>query len=191
MYQNEKFKKVGSVAEGALVLKLPGTDFKMVYSGGNALVNAQGNVGFVSLSITDAVAQKVGKAEGLLGSLGEQLTEQLADPEIKAQMREAISKDKLHLAYSRTTDGKEVLTMPGMGDEGVDYTTIEGKVVALYNTKGKLPSKEDVYALHTRAVAGKQLVSDKKAMLESATTLVDKANSTYKQYLKVMKASGF
>ena len=81
MYQNEDFKEFGNINEGALVLKLPGTNIKMLYAKGIGYVNARGNVGHMALSLTDFVAEEAGEARGMMGAMGRQMALMINHPQ--------------------------------------------------------------------------------------------------------------
>jgi len=191
MYQNENFQEVASLSGGELVMKLPGTDVRMPFDRGIAYVNAAGNAGHLALYLNNIVAEASEEpAEGMMATLGEMLREQLSTTEAKKILKQVISQQPLHLFYSktRTKEGTEILTLPGMGSENlVDYTHIEGIVVATYTTKGNFPSVEKAYALHGEAVGEKRLIADRKLITKETKGLVKKANQVYKTILEVIK----
>ena len=91
MYENEKFEKVGEIPAGALVLKFPGTEVSMLYDSGIAYVNENNNVGQLELGIRDIETKEVGEAEGMMGTLGRQLAEQVNDPDVKVLIKNIIA----------------------------------------------------------------------------------------------------
>lgn len=188
MYQNENFNAVGSVETGELVMKLPGTDIRMPYKQGTAYVNATGNVGHLALNVSKLVAEASDEpAEGMMGTLGEMLREQLSTPEAKKMLKKLLAEQPVHLFYSRTVAGTEILTLPGMGTENnVDDNNIERMVVALYTTQGHFPPAEKVYALHGEAVGERELLADRKILVEEIQCLVTTANQVYEAILEVV-----
>ena|SRR3989344_1738124 len=96
-YKREQFTEVGSIAGGELVLKLPGTDLKMLYQSGTAYVNKKNTVGQLSLTVRNFATAEAGEPEGLLGELGHQVAEQLNDPAVQAHLRKMLAKQATHL----------------------------------------------------------------------------------------------
>lgn len=191
MFSDEKFKKVKDLDKGEVVVKLPGTDMKMPYSEGKAFVNEEGTIGYNALKVYDVFTESTGKAEGLLGSLGEQLAEQLNDPDVKGLIKKMLAEEDTYLFFSKTKDGKDVITLPSMKDAEVDDKTLEGLVLGGYSTAGKLTSLKKVYALHLQAIADRDLIADKAVLEKETLELVPKVNEVYKKILKLMEESGF
>lgn len=192
MYSKEGFTEVGKIAAGELVLKLPGTDFKMLYEGGAAYINRKNTIGQLSLAVRALTTIKVGEPEGLAGEVGCQMAEQLNDPSIQAQLKEELAKEDTHLFYSRSRGGIELISLPGMSEEyGIDDQNFDGMVIASYSTSGETPSAERVYKHHLEAVGKRKLVADRKMLETEVLQLVPKANGVYVKALELMKEMGF
>jgi hypothetical protein len=192
MYEHETFEQVGNIEPGELVMKLPGTDVKMLYSQGEAFVNSTGDVGYNALNVTDMVAEEAGEAEGMFGILGKQLREQLSDPRIKPLLREIFAQDSMYLFVSKGTDGRTLLTIPSMTDEGIDDENLAGFVLGGYSTAGgSMRPVDNIYAFHSQVTAGRELVSDRATLEREVLTLVPTANGVYEKALEAMRSSGF
>jgi len=192
MYQNEKFEQIGDIPAGALVIKFPGTDLKMLYENGKAYVNKENNVGQLALAIRDVATEKAGEVEGMMGELGLQLAEQLSDPSIQQVLKELLEKQDHHLFYSKAEDGTEILCMPGVsGEYQIDDQNIARMVLATYNTQEGVPSAERVYSHHIAAVGDRTLIADRPTLEKEVLGLVPKANGVYEKALELMKDFGF
>lgn len=191
MLSDEKFKKIKDLGEGEIVMKFPGTDMKMLYSEGKAFVNKEGTIGYNALKVYDVIAESTGEAEGLIGYLGRQFTEQLKDPDVKGLIQKVLAEEDTYLFFSKTKDGKDVITVPSMKDEEIEDKAIEGLIVGGYGTAGKLPSLKKVYAFHLRVISDRDLIADKTALEKETLELVPKVNKFYEKVLKLIEESGF
>jgi hypothetical protein len=191
MFKDEKFKKVKDLGKGEIVVKLPGTDMKMPYSGGEAFVNKKGTIGYNSLKVYDLYTKSTGKAEGMLAGLGENLAEQLNDPDVKGLIKKMLAQEDNYLFFSKTKDGKDVITLPSMKDNSIDDETLEGLVLGGYSTAGNLPSLNKVYALHLQAIGDREVIADKAVLEKETLELTSKVNDVYKKILKLMEEVGF
>lgn len=188
MYKLENFEKIDSLKEGEVVMKLPGTDIVMPYSNGSAFVSKDGTVGYTALAVNDLVARSVGEPEGMMGILGAQLAEQLGEPALKEQIKELLARDNLYLFASKTEDGRQVITIPGMGDGlQVDDQNIDGFVVAAYSTQGGTPSLEQTYAFHSQATADRKLAGGRSSLEKEVLELVPTANKLYVKAEELMR----
>lgn len=190
MLSDEKFKKVKDLGKGEIVMKLPGTDMKMPYSEGKAFVNKEGTIGYNALKVYDVSTESTGKAEGLLGIIGEQLAEQLSDPDVKGLIKKMMAEEDIYLFFSKTKDGKDVITLPSMKDDEIYDKILEGLVLGGYSTAGsKLPSLKKIYAFHLQVIADRDVIADKAVLEKETLELVPKANEAYKKLLKLMEGS--
>jgi len=191
MYENEKFEKVGEIPAGALVLKFPGTEVSMLYDSGIAYVNENNNVGQLELGIRDIETEEVGEPEGMMGTLGRQLAEQINDPDVKDLIKNMLKDVNHHLFYSKAEDGTEIVTILGMtGKNMIDDENVEDVVVASYSASGQVPNAEVVYGFHVSAVGDRKLVKDKEAMEKAAMGLASKTNELYDKALELAKNLG-
>ena len=190
MVKMKGYEQIGTISEGELVMKLPGTDLKMPYKKGEAFVN-QAGVGYISLPIRDAYCVKTGQSKGLSGMLGELLAEQLNDPEVKKMLKKTLTRDH-HLFYSRAQDGVEMLCLPWIAEENyIDDQSMPNVVLASYTTNGRIPTFKETYAHHLRGVGKRELVTDKNILEREILQLVPKANGVYGQALQTMKEFDF
>ena len=193
MYQNEDFKPVGEVSAGELVLKLPGTNLKMLYSSGTGYVNGSNNVAHLQLVLAGMVAEESGEpAEGMAGTLGEMLREQISAPGGQRLIQETMVGNNLHLFYSRVRDGKSILALPGLSEKDmVDSENHPEFTVLSYNTRSdSLGYVDAVYGFHSRVAADFELVADRAELEREVLTLADKANGVYDLGLRLMRESG-
>ena len=181
MYRNEEFKEIGFIGKGEVVVKFPGTDMKMLYSGGKTYVNKSGTVAHLALDLTDFVAEDSGEpANGLLGELGDMIKGQINDPSIRPQLLKSVTANPLSLFYSQVKDGKAIVTIPGFtGEESINAESSEDYIVASYALVGSTPPADQVYPLHAKAVGNQEIVSDPKMLANEALTLGTKANEIY------------
>ena len=188
----KNFSQIGTIDEGELIMKLPGMDFKMPYKKGNAFLNNSG-IGYVSLPIREFYCQKNGESTGLMGSLGEQMAEQLKNPSVKILMKEALALSNHSLFYSRAENGIEILCLPGMsGEDNIDDINIPNTVLATYcGNEGKVPSFEEIYAFHLSAVGERKIITDRSKLEKEVLRLVPKVNNVYESVLQLMKELGF
>ena len=185
------FEQIGTLNEGELVIKFPGTDLKMPYKSGRVFLNNVG-VGYVALAIRDAYCEENGEARGLVGSLGRQLGELLRSPIMRSRLREFLLPRDLSLFYSQGQDGVEILCIPGVsGEDDIDDRSIPHMVVATYSTGREIPSAEKVYAHHMKAVGFRRLITDGSTLERELLQLVPKANWVYERALQIMEELGF
>lgn len=191
MLSDEKFEKIKDLEKGEIVVKLPGTDMKMAYSGGEAFVNKKGTIGYNSLKVYDVYTESTGKAEGMLAELGENLAAQLNNPDVKGLIKKMLTQEDNYLFFSKTKDGKDVITLPSMKDNNIDDKTLEGLVLGGYSTAGNLPSLKKVYALHLQAIGDREVIADKAVLEKETIELTSKVNDVYKKILKLIEESEF
>ena len=168
----EEFVQIGTVPAGELVIKLPGTEIKTVYSGGESYVSKSGRMGYVALKPIDVIAVEVGEATGMVGLLGEQMRGMINDPTVKAEIMEQLAASNRYLFVSKGKE-KDIVTMPGLSDNGGEVGDVIG--VAYSGT----PSFEEVYALHTRALRGQPVLNDRAAIEMAVLRLPERANELY------------
>lgn len=191
MIKDEKFRKIKDLGKGEIVMKLPGTDIKMPYSEGKAFVNKKGTIGYNALKVYDVTTESTGEAEGLIGSLGEQLAEQLKDPTVKGIIQKMMAEEDTYLFFSKTKDGKDALTLPSMKDTEIDDKSLEGFIIGGYSTAGnKLPSLEKVYAFHLQVIADRDLITDSATLEKEVINLVPKVNGLYEKVVKLIQELG-
>jgi hypothetical protein len=183
----EEFVQTGSVGPGEIVMKLPGTDFKTAYSGGDVYVSKSNRMGYVALTLTGLDAVENGEPEGIMGSLGVQLREMVTDPSVKPQLDAMIKDAQLYMFISKTTEG-DVITMQGFN---AGESMIGETLVAAYVAQGGFPSLEHVYAVHANATRGRTFISDRAEIETLAASLPERANELYVQGLELAKESIF
>jgi len=194
MYKNEQFEEVGTIGNGELVLKIPGTDIKMPYSAGTGYVNEVGNVAHLALTLSGMVAEESGEpAEGMMGALGEDLREQLNTSEVRELVEEHMVGSLLHLFYSQEKNGKGIITLPGIsGENQVDDESHSSLVLVAYRMDGlHTGGIEEVYGSHSQVAGSYELVSDRSTLEKEVLTLAEKANEVYDFALEMMKDDDF
>lgn len=190
MYVKDDFEQIGSLKEGELVLKMPGTDFAMIYSSGASFISNDGFTGYVALELNDFVPRRVGEPEGMCGVLGEQLAEMLDLPAVHEELLHVLSLDKLYLFTSNAKDGKRVVTIPGFGDRdafSIDDSSIDGFVVCSYSTQNGLPGFEQTGAFHSQTILGRDLSNDESSLEVNVLNLVPEVNELYAKIEKLMR----
>ncbi len=189
MYSTQNVKKYCSTEPGELIIRYPGTDVKLLYERSKRFVNEAGTMGYLALKVVDLVAQETADEPiGQGGQVGLAMRAQSANPQVKPLIQKLFASNPVTLGYSKTTNGKEVLTTPMLtGGLYVDDSSIDGLIICAYGLAGRIPSLEEVYQFHNNAVVGKDLVADVGLLEQETQSLVGKANKLYQQALELMK----
>ena len=189
----QDFERIGSLGNGELVLKLPGTDFKMVFEGGKAYLSDNLTIGYVSLPVKKIDCQENGEPKGMFGELGRQMAEQLMAPMAKTLLDKVLSSRDMSLFYSMTERAIEIISLPGMSAEEQisEENGIPNMVLAIYSLNSKIPSAERVYALHLDAVGDRRHIRDRATLENEVLRLVSKVNGVYEKSLQLMRDSEF
>lgn len=206
MYKTEKtFQQAGVLGPGELVVKVPGTNFRMPYSSGEAFVSE--DVGYVALNIADLVAESTGDAPNIdfekepklkkeffpwmyMGQSGKDLAAKLNNQSEGKEILRKLKSDRLYLAYSNF-DGHEALTIPGTAvhilNAAIDEINFYRLDVALYDILfmielGVEQRLHNTLAFHSTALAGLEPnlnPVDKETLENGVLQLVSKANRVY------------
>jgi hypothetical protein len=187
----ENFNQIGEIPKGELVIKFPGTDLKLVCKKGKAFLSNTG-IGYVSLPVRDAYCAENGEPEGLFGTLGIILAEQINNPSSKHLLRKRLALGDFSLFYSQTRKGIEVLCVPGISENNeIDTKNIPRMSIAAYSTTNGIPSAEEVYVLHMKVVGKEKLITNKSILEKEVLHLIPKVNRFYEKALQIMNESIF
>lgn len=179
MYKNEKFQCIENFPPGKLVVKYPGTDFKMLYESGKAYINRENNIGELILVINDIIPEETDKADKTNIPM---FAKELNDPQSKIVLNQFLATHNFSLFYSKAEDGTEILSIPGLSKGyQINDTDIPKTVFAIYPLI--LNPNEEVYNLHTAVIGNRKLISDRLTLEKEVLGLVQKANSIYEKVL--------
>lgn len=170
LYSKDRFSFVDFPHAEDLVMKVSGGDIIFRYLDGTAHVNKQGTIAYASLLrccfLVAPEARELPESETLLGNV--------------------------YLFYSKSVDGKEILTIPGWPDPFLQNAFLEeefpGKIIGGYNWMPEgLPSVKEAYAFHLQAIGGRELVADRSLLEKEVLQLVTKVNKVYADASKILE----
>ena len=199
----EGFQQVGSVDEGQLVFKLPGTDVIMRYSGGTAHVN-RGDVGYLALNMVDVniigTEAKInpdddpfnmqGVLERYAGPYRKVSTKlrevyEASDADFKRAQNAQFSSRPIKLLFSQAGDGSSITFLPWALEE--DKVKIYGEnrsAAGFYHMKDEnAPTVETLFRLHKSVVRSVNLANNRERTIRGTLELADSANRIYEHLL--------
>ncbi len=181
-----EFEQIGDIADSTLILKFPGTDIRMPFTNGEAYMNRLGMV-FVSFNFVDSYAVKNGEPKGAYGIVGQMISDELANPMLKARTLENFRNNPCHLFYSLGKAGIEVLTIPGM--ESNSTCEMDNRLVTFYETRlyDAMPTMEKVQELHKNSAGLMELAKDRRSLDKEVLKIISKANESYEQAMHAMR----
>lgn len=184
------FQTIDTYGPGKVTLRLPGTDLHWEYAGGDAQRDAPGTVAIADLVVTDCIAVASPSTSGglfqtLLAGLGAQLREQLQDPAIRSRFTYVITQQPhLGLCLSRDAQGRALVTLPGLGGEGVSEIAEDFLVNAYAMGTKCIPEVASVYDAHVTAFKNQILPS--RRLKSDARDLPQIVNRAYELVLEKM-----
>ena len=182
--QTKKFEQIGKINDGELIIKYPGLDFKINYSGGKAYLNKNKYTGFIELKSRYFVAKEAKDySDTPLGILGSSMVDQINSNELA---KEGFSKRNIFILYSKTEDGKEIIVMPGINSPTEIYDDTENNAIIGQHNMSELPLFGQLYELYETIVKEGELKISKNLSEDDILALVPKANAAYENVLKLI-----
>ena len=174
-----KFKQIGDIPSGELVMKLPEIDFRMPYSKGRVYINSKNNTGKITLAIKNIIPKETGEPKDETDTYIRQFAEELNNPPFQTALKKYLAKHDYPIFYSNATDGTEIVSIPGMSNKyQINDLEDYNIVVATYPINHFLNNNK-LYKSHSIATGERKLISNESRLEEKISNLAQKVSDIY------------